>query len=89
LTNTQEDVAVAAGSVARSKKRDLEQDVSSDVASSLLSALENLSAKVKGSGYSYFRVDLAEKSDDGYELQGQLVALRFVHLIQAVQLQLH
>jgi hypothetical protein len=78
-----EDVAVAAGGAARGKKRDLEQDVSSDSASALLLALDKLSKRVKGDGFAYFRIDLAEKSEKGYELLGQLADLRFVHLIQA------
>ena len=78
-----EDVAVAAGGAARGKKRDLEQDVASDTASALLYALDKISKKVKGDGFAYFRVDLAEKSEKGYELLGQLADLRFVHLIQA------
>jgi hypothetical protein len=79
-----EDVAVAAGGAARGKKRDLEQDVESDAASTLLYALEKISNKVKGDGYAYFRVDLAEKDEKGYELLGQLTDLRFIHLIQAI-----
>jgi hypothetical protein len=78
-----EDVAVAAGGAARGKKRDLEQDVSSDIASSLLYALDRLSKKVKGDGFAYFRVDLIDKPEKGYELLGQLADLRFVHLVQA------
>lgn len=78
-----EDVAVAAGGAARGKKRDLEQDVASDTASALLDALDNISKKVKGAGYAYFRVDLAEKPEKGYEFLGQLTDLRFVHLVQA------
>jgi hypothetical protein len=78
-----EDVALAAGGAARGKKRDLEQDVSSDTADTLLNALTVLSTAVKGEGFSYFRINLAEKSEPGYELLGQLVDLRFAHLIQA------
>jgi hypothetical protein len=78
-----EDVAVAAGAAARGKKRDLEQDAASDTADALLSALDKLSKKVKGGGFGYFRVNLAEKSEKGYEYLGQLVDLRFAHLIQA------
>jgi hypothetical protein len=76
-------VAVAGGGAARGKKRDLEQDVASDTASALLYALDNVSKKVKGDGFAYFRVDLAEKSERGYEFLGPLADLRFVHLIQA------
>jgi hypothetical protein len=78
-----EDVAVAAGGAARGKKRDLEQDVAADTADALLYALDRISAKVKGEGFSYFRINLAEKSDEGYGLLGQLTDLRFIHLIQA------
>lgn len=78
-----EDVADAAGRAARSKKRDLEQDVSSDSANSLSAALDTLSAEVRGAGYTYFRVDVAQKSHPFYEALGQLVDLRFAHLIQA------
>jgi hypothetical protein len=79
-----EDVAVAAGGAARGKKRDLEQDVASDAANTLLYALDKISDKVKGDGYAYFRVDLAEKDEKGYELLGQLTDLRFIHLIQGI-----
>lgn len=78
-----EDVAIAAGRAARSKKRDLELDVATQSASVLLSALDNLSSTVKGHGFVYFRVNVEEKSHRGYEVLGQLVDLRFVHLIQA------
>ncbi|MFF8100873.1 ATP-binding protein [Streptomyces sp. NPDC016640] len=78
-----EDVAEAAGRAARSKKRDLEQDVSSDSAGSLLTALDVLSDEVRGAGYTYFRVNVAQKSQPFYEVLGQLVDLRFAHLIQS------
>ncbi|MCX5372950.1 AAA family ATPase [Streptomyces sp. NBC_00103] len=78
-----EDVADAAGRAARSKKRDLEQDVSSDSAVSLTAALDTLAEEVRGAGYTYFRVDVAQKSHQFYELLGQLVDLRFAHLIQS------
>ncbi|MET7314519.1 ATP-binding protein [Streptomyces thermoviolaceus] len=78
-----EDVAEAAGRAARSKKRDLEQDVSSDSAGTLLTALEVLSEEVRGAGYTYFRVNVAQKSHPFYEVLGQLVDLRFAHLIQS------
>ncbi|MBK3632081.1 ATP-binding protein [Streptomyces sp. MBT97] len=78
-----EDVAEAAGRAARSKKRDLEQDVSSDSAGSLLTALDILSEEVRGSGYTYFRVNVSQKSHQFYEMLGQLVDLRFAHLIQS------
>ncbi|MFF3712381.1 P-loop NTPase family protein [Streptomyces phaeochromogenes] len=78
-----EDVADAAGRAARSKKRDLELDVSSDNAVSLTAALDTLAAEVRGAGYTYFRVDVAQKSHHFYELLGQLVDLRFAHLIQS------
>lgn len=86
-TNAQEvgreDVMRSAGDAALSKKRDFEQDAPADTASSLLAALDILSTTVKNSGFSYFRVDMTEKSEPGYELLAQLVDLRFVHLIQA------
>ncbi|MBQ1083394.1 ATP-binding protein [Nocardiopsis sp. B62] len=78
-----EDVADAAGQSARSKKRDLEQDVSSDSANVLLATLEVLSEKVKGSGYTYFRINTSQKSHPIYGILGQLVDLRFAHLIQS------
>ncbi|MFE7302586.1 ATP-binding protein [Streptomyces sp. NPDC057579] len=78
-----EDVADAAGRAARSKRRDLEQDVSSDSAVSLTAALDTLAAEVRGAGYTYFRVDVSQKSHSFYELLGQLVDLRFAHLIQS------
>lgn len=78
-----EDVAEAAGRAARSKKRDLEQDVSSDSAGSLLIALDILSEEVRGAGYTYFRVNVSQKSHQFYEVLGQLVDLRFAHLIQS------
>ncbi|WP_432170783.1 AAA family ATPase [Streptomyces sp. 1222.5] len=79
----QEDVADAAGKAARGKLRDLEQDVSADNADSLISALEHLSSYVRGEGYTYFRVDVAQKSHPAYETLARLVDLRFAHLIQA------
>ncbi|MEW2436719.1 ATP-binding protein [Streptomyces caniferus] len=79
----QEDVADAAGKAARGKLRDLAQDVSDDSASSLTSALEYLSSCVRGAGYTYFRVDVAQKSHPAYEVLARLVDLRFAHLIQA------
>ncbi|WP_436785940.1 ATP-binding protein [Yinghuangia sp. YIM S10712] len=78
-----EDVADAAGKAARGKKRDLEQDVSSDNADALLAALEELSINVRNEKYTYFRVDVSQKSHSFYELLAQLVDLRFAHLIQA------
>ncbi|WP_329128659.1 ATP-binding protein [Streptomyces caniferus] len=78
-----EDVADSAGRAARSKRRDLEQDVSSDSAVSLTAALDTLAAEVRGAGYTYFRVDVSQKSHSFYELLGQLVDLRFAHLIQS------
>ncbi|MEU7098574.1 ATP-binding protein [Streptomyces longwoodensis] len=79
----QEDVADAAGKAARGKLRDLEQDVSADNADSLTSALEYLSSYVRGEGYTYFRVDVAQKSLPAYETLARLVDLRFAHLIQS------
>jgi hypothetical protein len=78
-----EDVAIAAGRSARTKKRDLELDVSSGRATELLVALEKLSEFVKGSGYAYFRVDVGQKDSPEYELLSLLVDLRFAHLVQA------
>ena len=78
-----EDVVVAAGDAARLKKRDLEQDVASEMAGELMDALNKISSAVKGAGFSYFRVDLLEKSKKEYEYLAQLADLRFVHLIQA------
>ncbi len=78
-----EDVADAAGRAARSKMRDLEQDVSSNSAGSLLAALNVLSTAVRGAGFTYFRVNVAQKSHSFYELLAQLVDLRFAHLIQS------
>lgn len=78
-----EDVARAAGIAARSKKRDLEQDVSSENAQGLLGALELISAFVKEKEYTYFLVDMSQKSTPGYEWLSRLVDLRFAHLVQA------
>lgn len=78
-----EDVAIAAGRSARTKKRDLEQDVAGGSTSGLLTALERLSEYVKGYGFAYFRVDTAEKNHPGYELLALLVDLRFAHLVQS------
>ncbi|MUU73228.1 ATP-binding protein [Pseudarthrobacter sp. GA104] len=77
-----EDVAVAAGRLARGKKRDLEQDVAGN-ADVLLGALEELSSIVKGAGYAYFRIDVSQKNSPGYELLALLVDLRFAHLVQS------
>jgi hypothetical protein len=78
-----EDVSDAAGRAARGKKRDLEQDVSSETSGTLFAALESLSARVKSAGYTYFKIDLAQKYHPFYEVLAQLVDLRFAHLIQA------
>jgi hypothetical protein len=78
-----EDVAQAAGQSARIKKRDLEQDVNRDYADSLIRAIGVLSDAVKGAGFGYFRVNIDQKSDEGYELLALLVDLRFAHLINA------
>lgn len=79
----QEDVADAAGRASRGKLRDLEQDVSAESADTLISTLEYLSSFVRGEGYTYFRVDAAQKSHPAYESLARLVDLRFAHLIQA------
>lgn len=78
-----EDVAVAAGTAARGKKRDLEQDVASESAPVLLRGLNQISRIVKGAKYTYFLVNFDQKSSEGYEILGQLVDLRFAHLVQA------
>ncbi len=54
-----------------------------DSAVSLTAALDTLAEEVRGAGYTYFRVDVAQKSHQFYELLGQLVDLRFAHLIQS------
>lgn len=77
-----EDVAKAANESSRSKKRDLEQDVASETSGVLLAALERLSNQVKAQGYAYFRVDMAEQDQPGYEVLAQLVDMRFTHLVQ-------
>ncbi|WP_078565586.1 ATP-binding protein [Streptomyces sp. AA1529] len=77
-----EDVAEAAGRASRGKKRDLEQDVSSNSAQALLGAQEHLCAEVRKTGYTYFRINAAQKSHPFYEILAQLVDLRFAHLIQ-------
>lgn len=78
-----EDVAVAAGGAARRKKRDLELDVASENAGELLRNLELISKHVKGKGFTYFLVNVNQKMQPSYELLGQLVDLRFAHLVQA------
>lgn len=76
-----EDVAVAAGQASQGKKRDLELDVTSEQSGQLLSGLEALTSQVRGAGYTFFRVDLSTKNRPGYEILGQLVDLRFAHLV--------
>lgn len=78
-----EDVAVAAGRSARTKKRDLEQDVIGGSSSALLDTLDWVSERVKGAGFAYFRIDARSKDSRGYELFALLVDLRFAHLVQA------
>lgn len=78
-----EDVAVAAGQASQSKKRDLELDVTSEQSGQLLLGLESLTTQVRGEGYTFFRVDLAAKNRHGYEVLGQLVDLRFAHLVHS------
>lgn len=78
-----EDVAQAAGQSARFKRRDLEQDVASETAGSLLQAQDRIAGNVRAQGYTYFRIDLIQKTHPGYGLLAQLVDLRFAHLVQA------
>jgi len=78
-----EDVAVAAGEASQSKKRDLELDVTSQHSGQLIEGLAALSSQVRGAGFTYFRVDLASKNRAGYEILGQLVDLRFAHLVHS------
>lgn len=78
-----EDVAVAAGDLARSKKRDLEQDAAKEAAK-LLTALSKLSEHVRHLGFTYFRVDIQQKSMPEYETLALLSNLRFIHFIQTV-----
>ena len=79
-----EDVSKAAGDYSQSKKRDLEQDVGAAESQRVLSVLENLTNQVKGEHhFTYFRVDLAQKTLPNYELLARLVDLRFCHLVQA------
>lgn len=78
-----EDVAVAAGKYAQSKKRDLEQDVDAIESTGLLASLSNMSGQVKGGKSTYFRVPMSGKSDGGYEILARLVDLRFAHLVQS------
>ncbi|WP_156297379.1 hypothetical protein [Mycobacterium paragordonae] len=78
-----EDVSKAAGEYSQSKKRDLEQDVGAEESQRILNVLDNLLTQVKGNHYTYFRVDLAQKTTPNYELLARLVDLRFCHLIQA------
>ena len=68
---------------ARGKKRELEVDAA-QASNSLLAALENLTTIVRAKKYTYFRVNIAQKSNQGYEALAQLADLRFIHLIQAV-----
>lgn len=78
-----EDVAVAAGGAARSKKRDLELDVASENAAILLRSLESISKYVKSRGFTYFLVNVGQKMHRSYELLSQLVDLRFAHLVES------
>lgn len=78
-----EDVAVAAGNLARSKKRDLEQDAAKDAAK-LLTALSKLSKHVRSLEHTYFRVDIEQKAVSEYEMLALLSNLRFIHFIQTV-----
>jgi hypothetical protein len=78
-----EDVAAAAGRSSRSKKRDLDLDVSSEESIVLLEAIGRVSDSIKGAGFTYFRVNSAEKMLAGYEILSRLVDLRFIHLIQS------
>ncbi|CRK54471.1 conserved hypothetical protein [Rhodococcus sp. RD6.2] len=78
-----EDVAGAAGTSARRKKRDLEQDVDSVESAALVQALEVMSTQIKGAKHTYFKVDFSQKSSPGYEILARLVDLRFAHLVQS------
>jgi hypothetical protein len=78
-----EDVAAAAGRSSRSKKRDLDLDVSSEESATLLDAISRVSDSIKGAGFTYFRVNSAEKMLAGYEILSRLVDMRFIHLIQS------
>ncbi|MGB8199216.1 MAG: AAA family ATPase [Pseudonocardiaceae bacterium] len=78
-----EDVAAAAGRSSRSKKRDLDLDVSSEESVTLLDAISRVSDSIKGAGFTYFRVNSAEKMLAGYEILSRLVDMRFIHLIQS------
>lgn len=79
-----EDVAVAAGRSAKSKKKDLEQDLTGSTSAQIMFALDRLSNDVKGAGFAYFRVDVSEKDAPGYEALSLLVDLRFAHLVQSL-----
>lgn len=78
-----EDVAIAAGLSARGKKRDLELDVVESNSQRVLDAIEKLSSGVKAEGFTYFRVDAAQRNSAAYEIFALIVDLRFAHLVQA------
>lgn len=78
-----EDVARAAGLSAQFKRRDLEQDVSSKNAASLLASQDRIASAVRTETYTYFRIDIEQKTRSAYVLLAQLVDLRFAHLVQA------
>lgn len=78
-----EDVAKAAGVASRTKKRDLEQDVISSDADRVLAMVAKLSKSVRAEAHTYFLVDSNQKSLREYGLFGQLVDLRFAHLLQS------
>lgn len=78
-----EDVSKAASAYSQRKKRDLEQDVGAQESQHILQALETLITQVKREHFTYFRIELSQKTLANYEFLARLVDLRFCHLIQA------
>lgn len=78
-----EDVARAAGLSAQFKRRDLEQDVASKNAASLVASQDRIASAVRTETYTYFRINVDQKTHPAYVLLAQLVDLRFAHLVQA------
>lgn len=78
-----EDVSKAASAYSQRKKRDLEQDVGAQESQQILHVLETLITQVKRDHFTYFRVELSQKTLANYEFLARLVDLRFCHLIQA------